>query len=252
MAIAPVFLYWESFMKSKKKRTRRKWKIKVLVVYAVALFFIIFGIKTAVVKIASKIQERQPEEEFTEEVKKENADFVGAPPFTVDLLDINEYSRPGIALEKINGIVIHYTANPGSTAKQNRDYFEGLKDSHETKASSHFVIGIDGEIIQCIPSSEISYASNSRNVDTLSIECCHKDKSGKFTEETYQSLVELVGWLCQRFGLTSDQVIRHYDVTGKNCPKYFVEHERKWEQFKKDVDAQIVVVEQEVETANQE
>ena len=93
-------------------------------------------------------------------------------------------------------------------------------------------MGIKGEIVQCIPSSEISYASNSRNSDTLSIECCHKDKSGKFTKETYQSLVELVGWLCQRFGLTSEQVIRHYDVTGKNCPKYFVEHEDEWEQFK--------------------
>lgn len=65
-------------------------------------------------------------------------------------------------------------------------------------------------------------------------------------------MVELVGWLCQRFGLTSEQVIRHYDVTGKNCPKYFVEHEDEWEQFKKDVDAQIAVVEQEVETASQQ
>lgn len=242
-------------MKRKKKRIRTRWNIKVLVIYAVALFFIIFGIKTAVVKVIRMVQGGQQEEEVEEtseeEAKKENADFPGAPPFTVDLLDVNEYSRPGIALEKINGIVIHYTANPGSTAQQNRDYFEGLKDSHETKVSSHFVVGIKGEIVQCIPSSEISYASNSRNGDTISIECCHKDKSGKFTKATYRSLVELVGWLCQRFGLTSDQVIRHYDVTGKNCPKYFVEHEDKWEQFKKDVDAQIPVVEEKVEAANQ-
>ena len=253
------FWSWgEFFMKRKKKRIRTRWNIKVFVIYAVTLFFIIFGIKTAVVKIAELIQgrvEAQSQEETdvtAEEETEKNADFPGAPPFTVDLLDINEYSRPGIALEKINGIVIHYTANPKSTAKQNRDYFEGLKDSHETKASSHFVVGIKGEIVQCIPSSEISYASNSRNSDTLSIECCHKDKSGKFTKETYQSLVELVGWLCQRFGLTSEQVIRHYDVTGKNCPKYFVEHEDEWEQFKKDVDVQIAVVEQEVETASQQ
>ena len=243
-------------MKRKKKRARVRWNIKVLFIYAVALFFIIFGIKTAVVKVIRMVQGGQQEEEVEEtseeEVKKENEDFPGAPPFTVDLLDVNEYSRPGIALEKINGIVIHYTANPGSTAQQNRDYFEGLKDSHETKASSHFVVGIKGEIVQCIPSSEISYASNSRNSDTISIECCHKDKSGKFTKATYRSLVKLVGWLCQRFGLTSDQVIRHYDVTGKNCPKYFVEHEDKWEQFKKDVDAQIPVVEEKVESANQE
>ena len=123
-----------------------------------------------------------------------NESFAGAPPFDVELLDMNEYSRPGIPLEQINGIVIHYTANPGSTAQNNRDYFNGLKDSHETKVSSHFVVGIQGEIIQCIPSSEIAYASNSRNADTLSIECCHTDETGKFTEAAYTSLVRLTGF----------------------------------------------------------
>ena len=246
------------FYETKEKKNQNKMEYKGIRYLCSDFIFHYFWDKTAVVKIAELIQgrvEAQSQEETdvtAEEETEKNADFPGAPPFTVDLLDINEYSRPGIALEKINGIVIHYTANPKSTAKQNRDYFEGLKDSHETKASSHFVVGIKGEIVQCIPSSEISYASNSRNSDTLSIECCHKDKSGKFTKETYQSLVELVGWLCQRFGLTSEQVIRHYDVTGKNCPKYFVEHEDEWEQFKKDVDVQIAVVEQEVETASQQ
>lgn len=181
-------------------------------------------------------------------LETENQSFTGAPPFDVELLDINEYSRPGIPLEEIHGIVIHYTANPGSTAQNNRDYFEGLKDTHETKVSSHFVIGIQGEIIQCIPSSEIAYASNSRNSDTLSIECCHTDETGKFTEATYISLVRLTGWLCYRFNLTSEDVIRHYDVTGKICPKYYVDHPQAWEQFKEDVGEQIEVVEQEVLT----
>lgn len=168
--------------------------------------------------------------------------FTGAPPIDVQLLTNNPYSRPGVALEKVNYIVVHYTANPGSTAKNNRDYFEGLGSSHETKASSHFVIGIEGEVIQCIPSSEISYASNKRNKDSLSIECCHLDESGEFSDATYQSLVELTAWLCERFGLTSKDVIRHYDVTEKICPKYFVDHEDSWEQFRVDVDTQIDVV----------
>ena len=173
-----------------------------------------------------------------------------------DFLRKNIFSRPDVTRRQVKNIVIHYVGNPGTSAKATRNYFDGLADQDAQKegvsSSSHFVVGIKGEIVQCIPSSEISYASNSRNSDTLSIECCHKDKSGKFTKETYQSLVELVGWLCQRFGLTSEQVIRHYDVTGKNCPKYFVEHEDEWEQFKKDVDVQIAVVEQEVETASQQ
>ena len=126
------------------------------------------------------------------------------------------------------------------------DYFDGLKESHETKVSSHFVVGIDGEIVQCIPSSEVAYASNSRNDDTLSIECCHVDETGEFTDATYLSLVRLTGWLCYRFNLTEEDVIRHYDVTGKICPKYYVENPEQWEKFKKDVKAQIKEVEKEV------
>ena len=29
-----------------------------------------------------------------------------------------------------------------------------------------------------------------------------------------------------------DAVIRHYDVKGKLCPLYYVEHPEAWEQFK--------------------
>ena len=157
------------------------------------------------------------------------------PPLNVQLLTVNEYSRPGIPLEEVNGIVIHYTANPGTSAQDNRDYFEGLKDSHATKASSHFIIGLEGEIVQCIPCSEWSYASNERNGDTISIECCIPDESGKFTEQTYDSLVELVSWLCFRYGLTDEDLLRHYDITGKNCPKYYVEHTDEWESFLEDI-----------------
>ena len=157
------------------------------------------------------------------------------PELDVQLLTVNPYSRPGTKSGKINGIVIHYTANPGSTARQNRDYFEGLKDSHETKASSHFVVGLEGEIVQCIPTWEVAYASNDRNSDTVSIETCHPKKDGKYTKETYRSMVKLTAWLCKKFDLNENDVIRHYDVTGKICPKYFVENEEAWKKFLEDV-----------------
>lgn len=157
------------------------------------------------------------------------------PPFDVNLLTINEYSRSGEANNKIKGIVVHYTANPGTTAAQNRNYFEGLKDSKITKASSHFIIGIEGEIVQCIPTNEVAYASNDRNYDTISIECCHPDESGKFDEKTYQSLVHLTAWLCGKFNLKPKDVIRHYDITGKQCPLYYVENEEEWNNFIQDV-----------------
>lgn len=169
------------------------------------------------------------------EAPEGDIDWFGAPEIDVELLTVNPYSRPGIALKSVKGIVVHYTANPGSSAAANRNYFENLKDSQDRKVSSHFVIGMDGEVIQCIPTKEIAYASNDRNTDTLSIECCHPDDTGEFTEDTYDSLVQLTAWLCKRFSLERDDVIRHYDVTGKDCPRYFVQNEDAWEQFRDDV-----------------
>lgn len=163
----------------------------------------------------------------------------GAPFIDVELLTPNSYSRPQISMEQVNYIAIHYTANPGSTAVSNRNYFENLATTQDNKVSSHFVIGLEGEVVQCIPTSEISYATNSRNVDTISIECCHPDETGQFNTATYDSAVKLTAWLCTRFGLTSDQVIRHYDVTGKDCPKYYVENPDAWIQMKSDIAAQI-------------
>ncbi len=230
--------------KAERKKRRKKVRIQKITIFGAALLTACL-IAVGGNRIGAAMEERRL-------LEARNESFVGAPPFDVELLDVNEYSRPGIPLEQINGIVIHYTANPGSTAQNNRDYFEGLKDSHETKVSSHFVVGIEGEIVQCIPSSEIAYASNSRNSDTLSIECCHPDETGKFTDATYTSLVRLTGWLCYRFNLTSEDVIRHYDVTGKICPKYYVDHPEAWEQFKTDVGEQIKVVEQEVLAGEEE
>lgn len=170
---------------------------------------------------------------------------VVASPFIQEaLIEPNKYSRPGTALKDIHGIVVHYTANPGTSAMANRNYFNNLtkinkRKQDKTYASSHFVIGIEGEVVQCVPLDEIAYASNDRNSDTISIECCHKRKNGKFTGETYSSLVKLTAYLCYKYGLTEKNVIRHYDVTGKICPKYFVEHQDVWREFLSDVEKKL-------------
>ena len=147
------------------------------------------------------------------------------------IIKVDGDSRRGVMLEGVRNIVIHYVGNPGTTAQQNRDYYA----NPSSEVSSHFVIGLKGEIIQCIPLHERSSASNHRNKDTISIEVCHPDESGKFTDETYDSLVKLTVWLCEVCGLDSSDIIRHYDITGKQCPLYFVTHENVWERFKKDV-----------------
>ncbi len=151
------------------------------------------------------------------------------------LLTPNPNSRPGIKLEKVKNIVIHYIGNPGSSAINNWNYFESFKNSSTLGVSSHFLVGLEGEIIQCIPLDEKSYATNWRNKDTISIEVCHPDSTGKFNDVTYASVVRLTAWLCHEFNLTAEDVIRHHDVTGKICPRYYVNNPAAWAQLKADV-----------------
>ena len=153
-----------------------------------------------------------------------------------DYLVKNEWSRPGTPLEEVNGVVIHYVGNPGTSAQANRNYFNNLALTHETYASSHFVVGLEGEVIACVPLTEVAYASNDRNADTISIEVCHGDDTGRYSDVTYKKVVELTAWLCETFDLDPrEDVIRHYDVTGKICPKFYVEHPEAWEALKEDV-----------------
>lgn len=224
----------------KKRKRQRRLHIGIFLL-SVLLLAAFFQLGKLMLETARKnedyVKERIQEQSFAdgdsqqwEQWKRE-----GAPAIDVELLTPNEYSRPQIELETVKHIAIHYTANPGSGAMDNRNYFENLKDSHETKASSHFIVGLNGEVVQCIPTSEISYATNERNVDTISIECCHWDESGEFSDATYQSAVQLTAWLCNRFEISADDVIRHYDVTGKICPKYYVENPEEWEKMKQDI-----------------
>jgi len=205
-------------------------------------FLLIIGLVILIIValIAFIMQQRNQTEtvSYGELVRDLKGDVVwgeSRPEMMVELLTPNKYSRPQVPMEDVTGIVIHYTANPGSTAAENRSYFEGLKDSGLTYASSHFIVGIEGEVVQCIPTNEISYASNDRNGDTVSIEVCHIDETGEFSASTYNSLVELTGWLCGYLGVEPENIIRHYDVTGKPCPLYYVEHEDQWFKFIEDV-----------------
>ena len=105
--------------------------------------------------------------------------------------------------------------NPGTSAEANRLYFDSLADQDPQQsgasASSHFIVGLEGEILQCIPVSEIAYANAPRNSDTISIETCHPDETGKYNQVTYDSLVKLTAWLCKELELSPNDVIRHYE-----------------------------------------
>ena len=153
----------------------------------------------------------------------------------VQLIEVDGAARRGETLEAVRDIVIHYVGNPGTSAQQNRDYF----DNAGSEVSAHFVVGLEGEVIQCVPLTEKSSASNERNKDTISIEVCHPDETGKFAGDTYDSLVQLTAWLCRVTGLGEKHIIRHYDITGKLCPLYYVEHEEAWSRFLEDVKKKI-------------
>lgn len=156
----------------------------------------------------------------------------------VQLISLLGAARSGRKLEAVRGIVVHYVGNPGTSAQANRNYFA----NPSTVVCSHFVIGLEGEVIQCVPLDERSAASNDRNRDTISIEVCHPDESGKFNDATYASLVKLTAWLCSEFDLSASDVIRHHDVTGKMCPLYYVEHEDAWEAFRDDVALELELI----------
>lgn len=137
----------------------------------------------------------------------------------------NKYSRPQLKLKKVTGVAWHYVGNPNTSAQANRNYFENLKNTHAAYVSSHYIIGLNGEIIQCIPETEQSYCTVQANSYTISIECCHPDSTGKFNVATERALIELTADICKRYGLQPEQAImRHYDVTGKKCPLYYVNY----------------------------
>ena len=174
------------------------------------------------------------------------AEGVAMPDYvTRELLTVNQWSRPGTPREKIDGVVIHYVGNPGTSAEANRNYFESLSSGADgVYASSHFIVGLEGEVLECVPLTEIAYASNSRNQDTVSIEVCHPDETGEFSTVTYDRVVELTAWLCREFHLDPEtDVIRHYDVTGKDCPRYYVENPEAWERLLLDVSAEMTAAE---------
>jgi N-acetylmuramoyl-L-alanine amidase len=175
-----------------------------------------------------------------------------------ELLTVNPYSRPQRPLKAVKGVVIHYTGNAGASAEANRRYFESLKDQNKLWASAHYIVGINGEIIHCVPDNEMAYHAGAKkyraealkrlstypNDSALGIELCI-DRNGQFTEATLQSGRELAGRLLAEHGLTRDDLWRHFDITGKVCPKPFLDRknggvdsgEAAWEAFKAGVEA---------------
>ena len=161
-----------------------------------------------------------------------------------DLIPVDGAHRPGLAINPIRHVVIHYVGNTLSSAKDNRDYFATPPDSpvyDGRGVSSHFIIGLYGEIIQCVPLNEVAYAQGvpadsgrpNHNWDAISIENSHYNDAGEFTSMTEDSLVKLTAFLLESYGLpaNTDTILRHYDCSGKSCPKDWADNPAKYEAF---------------------
>lgn len=168
-----------------------------------------------------------------------------------EYIKVNKYSRPAIKNYGIKGIVMHYTANNGGTARNHKSYFNNLNGVY---ASAHIFVD-DNEAICIIPLDEVAYHANDNsrynsdgssykplysqignaNYSTIGIEMC-LDRNGKITEKTFNNTVKVVKELLKKYpSINKNKIWRHYDVTGKNCPAPWVSKPSELSRFKDEV-----------------
>ena len=168
-----------------------------------------------------------------------------------EYININKFSRPGIKNYGIKGLITHYTANNGGTARNHKTYFNNLNGIY---ASAHLFVD-DNEAICIIPLDEVAYHANetvkynadgtiykplyskigNANYGAIGLEMC-LDKNGNITEKTFQNSVKAVKELVAKYpAITRNTIWRHYDVTGKNCPAPWVSKPSELERFKEAV-----------------
>ena len=147
----------------------------------------------------------------------------------------------GKRTSQIAYIVVHYTANYGDTAKNNADYFA----REVVKASAHYFVD-ESAVWQSVPDDYIAwhcggslqgagghtYYGKCKNANSLGVEICMMDKQGRLRQGSIDNAVKLVRELMDKYGVPADRIIRHYDVTGKNCPAPMVSNMTLWRKFK--------------------
>lgn len=140
--------------------------------------------------------------------------------------------------QKVKYLVIHYTSNQGDTAKNNADYFAREK----VGASAHYFCD-ESEIWQSVKDTDTAWHCGAktykhpecRNSNSIGIEICMNDKNGKVRQGSIDTAAELARYLMKRYGILLANVIRHHDVTGKDCPAPMVSDPALWDTFKKSL-----------------
>ena len=143
----------------------------------------------------------------------------------------------------IKYIVVHYTAGNGDTAMNNAQYFH---NNSGLQASAHYFVD-EHSVVQSVRDTDGAWHCGGplesshhplhnicMNRNSLGVEMCSDKVNGKYviTAQTVDRTVELVRWLMDKYGIDVDHVVRHYDVTGKDCPEPWVRDESLWRKFK--------------------
>ena len=143
--------------------------------------------------------------------------------------------------QPVRYIVLHYTANNGDTAKNNCDYYHRVGG---LQASAHYFCDEHG-VMQSVREGDTAWHCGAeagqrywhpecRNGNSIGIEMCSRkraDGSYYIKPETVANAAALAREIMQRYGIDTDHVLRHYDVTGKRCPMPWVNAPAQWTAF---------------------
>ena len=144
--------------------------------------------------------------------------------------------------QPVRYIVLHYTANNGDTARNNCDYYHRVGG---LQASAHYFCDEYG-VMQSVRECDTAWHCGAeagrrywhpacRNGNSIGIEMCSRkraDGSYCIKPETVANAAALAREIMQRYGIDTDHVLRHYDVTGKRCPMPWVDDPAQWTAFK--------------------
>ena len=141
--------------------------------------------------------------------------------------------------QPVRYIVMHYTANNGDTARNNCDYYHRVGG---LQASAHYFCDEHGAM-QSVRECDTAWHCGARaywhpecrNANSIGIEMCSRkraDGSYYILPETVANAATLAKGIMQRYGIDTEHVVRHYDVTGKRCPMPWVDDPAQWAAFK--------------------
>lgn len=148
--------------------------------------------------------------------------------------------------DQIRYLVYHYTGNDGDAGGDNARYYR----DHVVQASAHYFVD-DDSVTQSVEDLEIAWAVGGKkwtdcprtgggslygtatNANSLSIELCDTRRDGQLmaSEATLERGARLGRALMEKYHIPAERVIRHFDVTGKHCPAYFMDAQA-WAGFK--------------------